>query len=311
MDLAKLAALAKQAPVIGNATVDEQRELHVDGDYAAYYYSGTDSTSPWEARRAMIDAITAILGKTGCARVVVHMTAGGSHKGHRYKIATVKPYQGQRDNGRKPKNWHVMRSWLEGGATGLAHCEVVTWEDREADDGCAWCCADAWANGKIPFVLSRDKDFRMFAAHHVVWTTHEIVVVPPGTWAITHNGDLYGHKWFWSQMLQGDTADNIPGLERYIDSKGKAKLCGPATADKLLVHCHDNLTAADAVFMYYLDYYQDDAPDRLVEQAALLWMRTDPAAHVLDFLSVLAPQASDLADAVEEASNALITRIEE
>ena len=71
------------------------------------------------------------------------------------------------------------------------------------------------------------------------------------------------------------------------------------------------MTAADAVFMYYLDYYKDAAPDRLVEQAALLWMRTDPTAHALDFRSVLAPQASDLADAIEEASNALITRIEE
>jgi len=273
--------------------------VHIDGDYLAYHASGNDECEPGMARMNAFAAVDRYMSLTGASKAVVHNTASGCHKGERYLAATVKPYQGQRNSGRKPKNYSYLRELLlnyQGDAF-----QSKTWATREADDGfgaCAYFAAGNPAQAGYAALATADKDMRMLPGLHVDWTKHCLTIVKPGEYeVIGPNEKVYGLKWFWLQMLMGDTADNCPGLEKaHVDLKGgnnvKFIAVGEKTAHKLLDGIKDSDTACQKVIELYRGGYffygsdgchSDYADDRFVEQACLMWMRTGPKANVLDF----------------------------
>lgn len=283
MDLSALGARAEGVdPTIPTKA---GRTLHFDGDYAAYYFSGNDDTPILEAQRNLERFVESKARVTGSSRITVHLTADWSDKGHRFKLATVKPYQGQRDSGRRPKNWAALRNYLE-----RAFPSTRLWGDREADDGVAAASfADGWENTAI---LTRDKDFRMIPGIHVGWMHERIVHLPDGkpwetsilaTWDNDESA-WFGRQWFLLQLLQGDTADNIPGLPKVpLGKGGKPVACGPVAAEKWLATASSD--PVDAVVLGYQAHYKEKWAEALAEQASLLWMRgfsKDPA----DFLGV-------------------------
>lgn len=279
MDLGALGARAEGVdPTIPTKV---GRTLHFDGDYAAYYFSGNDDTPILEAQRNLERFVESKARVTGSSRITVHLTADWSDKGHRFKLATVKPYQGQRDSGRRPKNWAALRNYVE-----RAFPSTRLWDDREADDGVAAASfMDGWDNTAI---LTRDKDFRMIPGIHVGWMHERIVHLPDGkawedSFQVLWDNDEYvwfGRQWFLLQLLQGDTADNIPGLPKVpLGKKGNQVACGPVTAEKWLALMGPTPWA---VVLGYQAYYGEQWAEALAEQAALLWMRRTAAAD--DFL---------------------------
>lgn len=282
MDFAALAdaaaARAPQAPVDG---VVPGRVLVIDGDGLAYYCAGNDDTSPGEARGLYEEKIRAAQRAAGVEHVLLAVTGPGSHKGHRYAVARAKPYQGQRTSSRRPKNWEFLRELL------LADKRSYVVMDREADDVMAAYGAHPGEYGYgETVILTQDKDLRMVTGcWHQDWKTHSLLYVPKDTFELVHNDKVYGHKWFWLQMLQGDTADNIPGLPFYWD--GRTHAAGPKKGEKVLLRvgevtaaahlagCVSNQAAAAAVLALYRGYYGDRAEVEMLEQAVLLWMRTD------------------------------------
>lgn len=253
------------------------RTLHVDGDIIAYWAAGKDDTPTGISRMIAMDKIAQMKEYSGAAHVVVHMTAASSTKADRYIIATVKPYQAQRKSGRKPKNWEYLRAFMEM-YTGPAF-RVKVWATREADDGIALLAYHALGND---VTATKDKDMRMLPGWHLDWDTLEMVHVPVGTFDLVFNGKQYGIKWFWLQMLHGDTADNIPGLPRF---GGKA--VGPKTAEHMLSGAVDEAHARTIVETAYYDCYSEGWCDALVEQALLLWLRTGPSAGINNVTLVL------------------------
>ncbi|APF88781.1 phosphodiesterase [Ralstonia solanacearum] len=219
--------------------------------------------------------------------MTLHLSASGCTKAHRYLIATVKAYQGQRNASRKPKNWAYLREVLE-------HYEgprfkPKVWVTREADDGIAYC-----AHLQHIAISTRDKDMRMLPGLHVNWMTYQLTEVPPGAWnVIGEDGDQYGLKWFYLQLLQGDNADNIPGVPKLF---GNA--CGDARAAKFLADAHNRDDAYDRVQAAYADFYGDKWPDALIEQAGLLWLRTDAQASLANIAAAF-PSDQRLAAALD------------
>ena len=102
---AAIAAAVSASPMTNNSVPVERRVLLVDGDGLAYYCAGNDETSIGEARARLIEKVKGAQRACGAEDVRILLTNSGSHKGHRYAIARVKPYQGQRVNSRRPKNW--------------------------------------------------------------------------------------------------------------------------------------------------------------------------------------------------------------
>lgn len=288
------------------------RVLVLDGDYLAYYAAGNDDTEPGLARRNALDKIEAFRALSGAERVVIHLTASGASKGDRFIAATVKPYQGQRDKGRKPKNWHALRAWLETYQGPVFKTKV--WYDREADDGMAYHAAVlGWM---LAVIASADKDMRMYPGIHVDWQTYAITHSQPGCFRTENEitGKLFGHAWFWQQMLQGDTADHIPGLPKYRKPNGTLGLLGEKTAAKLLADATNDAEALDVVAELYRGYWGEDKEydwaDALAEQATLLWMREDKHAKSDDWLRTVDPNHMHHSS-LRRAADTLNERIDE
>lgn len=267
--LASIQGVEAALPMVAGGAV-EGRLLLVDGDGLAYSCAGRDDTSPGEARFNLIERVKAAQRVSGASRVLILATAEGSHKGYRYAIARAKPYQGQRSSSRRPANWRYLRDLLT--TSGAIPFEVELTHTAEADDLFGkYSSALGWDNAVI---YTHDKDIRMVPGLHLEWDKHVMTEVPPGAWCVEANDKVYGQKWFWLQVLQGDSTDNVPGLPRYVEN-GKEKLIGPKGAESALEGCDHSATARAVALDLYRSYYGERAEVELAEQAVLLWMRRD------------------------------------
>ena len=141
----------------------------------------------------------------------------------------------------------------------------------------------------------------MLPGLHLNWDTYELVHVPADVFATEACGKLYGHKWFWTQMLWGDAADNIPGLPKHPDFQ---RGVGEVAASKLLAFADDDASAAQAVAQAYKAHWGDEWADRYAEQASLLWIRRTQQAPVHEWSQFL-PIGPQLTAAVER----MLTRV--
>lgn len=245
---------------------DPGRVAYIDGDGLAYTQSGPAGTSREQARMNVISKVAAVRRATNTEEVRVLLTEKGSHKGHRYAIATVKPYQGQRSSGRRPENWEYLRGLLEERAFSFP---IIGTHTAEADDLFAKVAHEA--NGNV-VICTQDKDMRMIPAIHLTWDDFHLVDNRAGE-DLVFDGNQYGTKWFWIQMLMGDLADNIPGLPKYHDGRG-LKLCGEKTAGKLLASVQPSDTLWRLMELY--NGFYNEPGIHMLEQGALLWMRRNP-----------------------------------
>ena len=122
-------------------------------------------------------------------------------------------YKAQRKDSSKPPYYEELRQHIED------NYSTVVSEGVEADDYFGQAMLDAAAKdpNSLSVVVSLDKDLLMIPGLHYnfvkeTWTN----VTPAG-----------GIHFFFTQMLMGDTADNIPGLKGY----------GPKKAAKILDNC--------------------------------------------------------------------------
>ena len=295
---AAIAAAEETQAVRQSPPIIPGRKVHIDGDYLCYYAAGNDDVDPGMARMNAASYIEHARIWAGAEKAVLHLTASGCHKGERYLVATTKPYQGQRSGERRPKNWRYLRDW----ACGYDGDQFIkkVWASREADDGIAACAHWAAERGALDAICTADKDMQMLPGIHLDWKDNSLyTIVGPEDWeVIGHNGKVYGEKWFWLQMLHGDTADNIPGLEFVFapvvpGKPERMNKVGPATAAKLLADCENDPQAIrNRVQELYIRSYRGtgDGEDRFAEQAALLWLRRDNLASVRNFADFMGPR---------------------
>jgi hypothetical protein len=265
--VAKAEAQFKPPPEGADETVPGRVAL-VDGDYLAYFASGGDNMPMNASRQVVLNRLNAVKEISGAERVELHLTHRGSTKGDRFLIAETQPYQGQRNKSRRPKNWEGVREFMENldfSITPYSFVKRVSWTDREADDGFALAARTSLDPVREVVLHYSDKDMRMLPGTHLTWE-YETVRVPKNTWEVLDSeGRVYGDKWFWMQMIQGDAADHILG----IPGDGKV------AAQERLADVFGNARAGREVFAAYVDHYGDQriAADKFVENAALLFLR--------------------------------------
>lgn len=273
MDFSQLEGVPAIEPQV--VPVVPGRRVHIDADMLAYQCGGNEDTDVATSRRILKSKIDLLKGAAGAEGVLLHMTASGSTKGHRALIAYTKPYQGQR-KGHRPKNWQYLRDYMAEGLAG----PIKQWFDREADDGFGFISM----NCPLDVIATRDKDMRMLPGWHLNWDTYGLIKVEPEQFALEAGGKLYGHKWFWTQMLWGDAADNIPGLPKHPDFP---RGVGEVAARKLLAFADDDDSAALAVAQAYEAHYGAEWAERFCEQASLLWIRRTNQAPINEWMAYL------------------------
>lgn len=164
----------------------------------------------------------------------------------RDEVATLTPYKGNRVSVEKPVHFQACREWY------LNHPYTTLVEGQEADDELG---IQQTRHGGRAIIASIDKDLRQLHGPHYEWHKDAKFAI---------NADA-SDRWFWLQMLMGDSADNIPGI----------KGVGPKTADKLLDACPTRQARADTVAKKYLAQYGPDWKTWANEVGILLWIRRE------------------------------------
>lgn len=192
-----------------------------------------------------------------------------------FRIATAvsKPYKGTRES-EKPFHRDNVRAYM------LHKYNCVVANGMEADDLLA--IHQTAAEPLTTIICSRDKDLRMVEGMQFGWPCGkqpqfgpkcidkfgeiELIVKerikPDGRIQRDKSIKGTGSKFFYSQLITGDSVDNIPGLPRG----------GPALAFKLLDGARSEGDMFRAVAERYEDKFGDGWEGQLKEQADLLWM---------------------------------------
>jgi hypothetical protein len=219
-----LDGLAEDAASLDIPPTVKGRIVHIDADFLAYQVTatradGTDLKTYEDMKHNAEAAVTTLRELAGAEFVHLHLTPSTSNKGGRYAAAIQRKYQGNREDKPKPEYLGIMREWLAKRYNGTLH------QFCEADDGMssAQYAALAEGNGNLSIIASKDKDLSMVPGLHLDWDTGEVIdadvfgyvdlvtkVSKSGAKTTKLKG--FGQKFFWAQMLIGDTADNIKGL---------------------------------------------------------------------------------------------------
>jgi DNA polymerase-1 len=289
---AALAAELEQAQPQSNGPMEmiPGRVLLADGDGLAYYCAGKDGeVSPGEAKAKLVDKLQSAARACGAEYIRILLTSRGSHKGYRYAVARSKPYQGQRVDSRRPQNWQFLRELMENGGLTSLDMQVESTHIAEADD----LFSKYLATGGDYVCYTQDKDMQMCYGWHLDWLSHILFKVEQGQWYTYANDKVWGRAWFWSQILHGDGADNIPGLPFYTDgsitktgpNKGKVKEIKVGVSAEPVKALHTYVSDMGALLVVkelYQSCYRERWLVELLEQGILLWMRTDIQASVFD-----------------------------
>lgn len=157
----------------------------------------------------------------------------------RYDVAVTAPYKGNRKS-EKPKHYHLLREYLE-----------KAWDAKvakgiEADDAIA---IRATEMGSDSVIVTIDKDLNQVPGWHYNFVKKDLFFVT----------EEEGIQFFYTQMLTGDTVDNIKGV----------KGIGPKKAEKLF----DGKSEKE---MWEICVEQLGSEERAIENAHLLWMLRFP-----------------------------------
>lgn len=162
-------------------------------------------------------------------------------KNFRHEYAVTVPYKGNRKDVKKPKHLQAIRQYL------VDKWEATVSDGQEADDDIAIRATELGVDGCI--IVSIDKDFLQVPGWHYNFMKREKKLVTPEE----------GIRFFYKQILMGDSADNIQGAWR-VGTKTADKLLADAKTEQELYQCCVEVLGEK----------------RVLENARLLWLRRTP-----------------------------------
>ena len=247
----------------------------VDGDVIRYEI-GYGSETGWRAITEDVEAIPPfryveelLLSRleeiqTACQtdkRPVLYLTIGRTF---RYDIATRKGYK---ENRIEKKPWHFAN--LTAYMTHMLDARIIT--EIEADDAMAM---DHVSSNGTTILCSRDKDLKQVPGWFYSWELGRqgsfgpveidkagYLILSPDRKKLTGTGLSF----FYSQLLTGDTVDNIPGLPKTGPVNAFAMLNGKTPEEQLATVCEA-----------YKGVYGETWEKELTEQGRLCWLLRNP-----------------------------------
>ncbi len=169
-------------------------------------------------------------------------------KNFRYALATYKEYKGNRTSREKPVHYKACREYL------LTTWDAEIADGHEADDEVAIKHMAIYTqNPMASCIASIDKDLNNIPGLHYNYRRKE-------TYFVREDEAMVN---FYTQLLTGDRADNIPGL----------KGVGPITAEKLLRELYHEKDIFSEVQYQYMLRHPEDYKKRLLEYGQLLWIK--------------------------------------
>lgn len=250
----------------------------IDLDIVQYEYGNAkdEDNNPLDLKYVLArvdDRISGILEATKASSYQGFLTSKDKSN-FRYKVATIKPYKGHRAE-EKPLYFQEIRQYL------LEKYKAVEVFGMEADDalGIYQCSTQDILDrtnlittkeysDRQTIICSLDKDLNMIPGWHYNWRTKSAIHGAESR----RNGETYFQdelsalKCFYSQLLTGDSTDNILGLYGV----------GPKSA--LVSRVCESSTELDMYSVVREAYEQRFGRywwDFLLENAQLLWIKRE------------------------------------
>lgn len=219
-------------------------DVHKEAYTGAYVKAEPEAHALFNAR----SMIRTIQEKMEADKTILYLSGPTNY---RLGIATIKPYKGNRDPDHKPVHGPAIKAMLR------REYDVVTSDGQEADDDMAIAHYGMWVQDPYSSVIATiDKDLDMVPGLHYNFAQEKQYYVEP----------FEGLRYFYQQLLKGDTVDNIPG----VPGIGKVK------AEKVLADCVTEWELYQTARTLYVQGYGDKADEALLENGRLLWMRREP-----------------------------------
>jgi 5'-3' exonuclease len=231
-----------------SSSESNKRIVHIDGDIIVYSVGFAANDDPVEnALHSVKVLIKHILVATEADEYVVHLTGKGNF---RNDLATIQGYKANRKDAAKPVHYDDIRNYL------INHWGAFVTHGQEADDTIGIEVTRPSEHTQI--CASLDKDLDMIVGEHYNWRKKEHYHVTP------YDAD----RFFITQLLTGDSTDNIPGLKR---------ITGQVASKKIKEYCTEPETFEECIVRVY-DVYREHKPDldvcsTLHEIGNLLWIR--------------------------------------
>jgi len=229
----------------------------IDGDIVAYrvaYIAQKEGETLDEAcagARASLQSIINEIGEEGH----IYLTESKSN----FRIAEASeayPYKGNRAEADKPELLADIKQWM------IDEYDAELQQGQEADDALS-IAACTLGHG----IATIDKDLDGCPGWHFNWVRNDIYYVT----------EEQADRFFYNQMLTGDSTDNIPGLFKRTGKKAMAKVKAPL----------DELTQPAEMYAYVKQVYMDAVEEKamlsdeadvtywLLTQGRCLWMRRE------------------------------------
>jgi len=215
----------------------------------------------WPLIKSRADAkIIKIMESAECDDYHLYLTGDGNF---RVNEGTIRPYKGTRPS-TKPPHYARLKEYFS--TSKNFEGKVTLAEGYEADDAMAIAqCKKLWAIQsasnityvKNTVICSRDKDLKMVPGWHYSWASGNQKEKEP--FQVSWDE---GHHWFFTQLLTGDSTDNIPGLYRVGTVAAKKALAGLSGA--LSLYTKSQQMYEDRFGSYWKLFMH--------ENARLLWM---------------------------------------
>jgi 5'-3' exonuclease len=219
----------------------------IDGDVLVYMAIWKSETLE-EGKKKFQELVDDVLNSLFTTDYV--MAIGGPYN---FRLDLYDGYKGNRKKAKdnRPEWFNDLKSWaskLEGS---------VESDNCEADDLIRVWALECDAAGINRAVVSVDKDL------HCIPGTH----YNPRTKKIYQICEEYGERFYWQQVLQGDSVDAIPGLPKV----------GPVKAKKLLADAVTHNEMRDVVCRAYHNAYGDEGYSYMIANGRLvhIWRHID------------------------------------
>lgn len=178
----------------------EKRVIETDDE--GYTIKRIEVAPPEDAREAVDSIIHDIVFEVNPSKYTLYLSGDNNF---RKDIATIREYKGNRNKARPPVHFDMIRQYMQD----KYDTEIVN--GQEADDQLG---IELTKHGDCATVASVDKDLLMIPGNHYNFVKRKFAYI---------NEDM-ARRIFWTQMLVGDTTDNILGCPGIGPKKAKKAL---------------------------------------------------------------------------------------
>lgn len=229
----------------------------IDGDvilYAVCFAAKDDPVSfACRSSRSFVENVMHAVGAEACD---IYLTGSGNYR-MEYGCEAY-PYKGTRKSD-KPEHFAEVKKFM------IENLGAILVEGEEADDRLG---IDAVQHGSG--IATIDKDLLGVPGWHYNWNQREVQEVSP------EDAD----RFFYKQLITGDSTDNIPGLFKRVGWKATKKFIDPIdfmhTPEEMYDYVRNVYLEGFEKVGMMLDQKDEIVDDWLLRQGRQLWIRREP-----------------------------------